>query len=1838
MSYSLNICQNKKMVYHSNNVEFKKVTPADICKTDEQNVEYSTFFIPGGHKSDSPRDRLFYELYQTGRVDHFAKCLSSETWGKPEGIEKVAFDEILNFLNHKINISCFSKTCNETYTTTFTLISLLRQLDAFIPSEILLIGSYLQEITGNDGFLLKNLKKILDNQLLLKFIENKILQKSGDSDLRVYPKGDITNEDILNLTQEVINFIAECIHNDPANKKFLNNPDFNLYGLRQCVRFTSLSKFCFFDSSKHFPSKDKSTIYSTISFDDKTGKPIDLMFIKEIENPCLFNFDDLKLNIDEFLKPKRQPSKNLALKSSTSENVWQHIIDQSLDILHIPNLDACDEMGWIRLLRHKSKGGRFFEEGVDLCLFKKINLARLPDLINKYFKKLESSDNTSLIALYIHILIFLKKNRIDQNIIDEIKKPAMLQKTQENLFEYIFAALNEPELTFELIYSFIHSLLFLNLFQSNSNVVISRCGIEAVFEISKTYFLETCGSIPRSIDFISSTLLKQNHLSENALRALENLKSCLIPTGSYILEINEHLSSRLKYFDLDLKNLPLIAKKLLEHPNYMLQQYGYNLLVISFSRKNDIEILHTLLKLFPKIIVQEIEDKIRLQISQSLADLLDKTIFSNFKSALFSFNKIEYGNLKEYLNQLILEVDLSSYSFVFDFWSTAILEPEEKKDIGLDLFEKIVKFDLKRALTFFQNLNERCALTQNEKNLIFKKLCISHEKTVNVEHLILLKNAVPLLINTKNETINPLRAIENELILLVETCVNYNLESEAEEILLLSITHSLVSLEKASSLGIINKLLKPSFLFKENLTLLNQEILENNFQNALRLLKELLKIEKTETESSSLRKSIHDLFLNFSKVNNFSDCYSSLVSDSFQQLYVSDFNEKCTLNCLYLQFATKKKLETPHILSSLLSSFQISADFNCSAGELETFTLSLLDYTTNIQNSLHPSFKALLSEKLSSLIFHLFQHNQNKLSIRLITAMNHQKIQMEFDDEIIGFILNISRQELESGENVKSIHNMFLANKFYQFKTTVNGELTYQIYFLLMEKLKNSNLEHDAKKLLESLILYEEPTLETLFKAVNIFSPKVKDLDFYILLVNGLLSHLEEVRENHELFDKLTDFLKSDTRLYKDDIILNSYFDFKMTLLTIHKLISSKNLDDVSHAFNIFNYDINHGLSKLINVHSCHEDIEKLFLAMVENINKLDLKNKINLSKYFESIIHKIFTHCPDIFSLINISKLTDVMLKSDDPLMYSVCGQILFFLISPLKEKAQEPLISSCNKLLNKLITHPDYYCFQNQQNSLEIIFWAFTDLKTFDLHFKPIFKAEIIRKNLCTHLLVLKKSLNFEVIQKSIFLLTEKLPILTTYPEHEYACVDQAFDLLIPLIEHDCDFFLLNFYKILAHSKEDLFSLSNELFYIYESKNPENIFNYFASVAKKLLDTHFKDAATQNFTLECLYDFCTHLLSNLTMSEIQLKKEPLNKKLAEICKTKRIQFLDIMEKLMFFPAAQHRMHFPMHIRKFEILCKSAVQLNIFDERKKLKNLFRFYVGLDPVYLTLPPSQVPNQHLMDETLKMIKRFLSFDSDIMLVRAIGIYSHAQKIFQQYNFNGKLRSFVEPQKLLDCFNEIQKALIKNPYFEASVVKEADNRLDPDKIHYENEYIYFHFQTTLLDNPNLHNIHASQQWKVYNSEVCASWSQTLIDFHVKENSEDMKRTLLNSLYIFMISCNRLKCFTHNFISYLSILKKFNTHFIKQIEILKANPEKLEAYLNTHSLMTLFDIHTNLKNNEVKIFSNIATATLTALIKMKDPTLKNYIFKQLGIGLGLKIFNTNDITKLLDESKNH
>ena len=130
---------------------------------------------------------------------------------------------------------------------------------------------------------------------------------------------------------------------------------------------------------------------------------------------------------------------------------------------------------------------------------------------------------------------------------------------------------------------------------------------------------------------------------------------------------------------------------------------------------------------------------------------------------------------------------------------------------------------------------------------------------------------------------------------------------------------------------------------------------------------------------------------------------------------------------------------------------------------------------------------------------------------------------------------------------------------------------------------------------------------------------------------------------------------------------------------------------------------------------------------------------------------------------------------------------------------------------------------------------------------------------------------------------------------------------------------------------------------------------------------------------------------------------------------------------------------------------------------------------------------------------------------------------------------------------------------------------------------------YFQTTLLDNPNLHNIHASQQWKVYNSEVCASWSQTLIDFHVKENSEDMKRTLLNSLYIFMISCNRLKCFTHNFISYLSILKKFNTHFIKQIEILKANPEKLEAYLNTHSLMTLFDIHTNLKNNEVKIFSN-------------------------------------------------
>src|SRR5690606_32930937 len=151
--------------------------------------------------------------------------------------------------------------------------------------------------------------------------------------------------------------------------------------------------------------------------------------------------------------------------------------------------------------------------------------------------------------------------------------------------------LDAEQLPFEFIYSYIHILLFLENFNSSSQVVISRCGTEPVLEISKGFFLRTSGSIPKAFNVVSS-YLKNNNLSTKANNALEELKSHLKSPKSHVQKVAD-LEKRLLLFDVDSKSLPIIAKDILNH--------GYELSLICSSDSSIKEITLALLQNFPTL-------------------------------------------------------------------------------------------------------------------------------------------------------------------------------------------------------------------------------------------------------------------------------------------------------------------------------------------------------------------------------------------------------------------------------------------------------------------------------------------------------------------------------------------------------------------------------------------------------------------------------------------------------------------------------------------------------------------------------------------------------------------------------------------------------------------------------------------------------------------------------------------------------------------------------------------------------------------------------------------------------------------------------------------------------------------------------------------------------------------------------------------------------------------------------------------------------------------------------------------------------------------------------------
>jgi hypothetical protein len=1823
------------------------ILPLSSCQN-TQNGDYQLKtriipFIPGSLKEDSPKDRLFFSLYQGGHVNQFAECLESKTWVEPDLFQECEIQEILSFLNRQIIVTC-KDVESKVLASTITLFALLKHLNILTPGNIFLIGSHLQEIANKSHWSLNNLKKIID--VPIELFEKAASMKAGDSDWRIFPNSIIPLQTIFNLSNGVINYIAEAIFKDVKNQPdLINKPETYFFDRFEYVKKTSLLKFHCFNNTKENQklNRETNTVYTTIAFGDQSGIPIDLMFIQQMEKPYLFSLDDYKLNMTHLINPS---DKTIGIKqlpeNDKGYNIWQQIVDQALYVLHSPNLEKCDEMGWFRALRHLSKGGRFFEINIDVKLFQKIILLKLPELSLKYFQKINQDDQSGLIALYFQLLKFMYKHGVDEKIIDDLKEklsPLFKKEQEHSLWQLLLTAFQQKDIPFNIIYSALHATWFFHMATPSKKVVITRSGIEPVFEITESYSLQTSGNILTAIDILTDYFTT---FKEKSAPAVKNLLQNLTPSESYTAEVNESLCTRLPLFGLEFndnskKTIKLI-KKLLNSDCQDLQTYGYNFLLSCFPYiQNKQFALQAILSYFPQIFEYEKGQGKPKRICQSIMNILDKANLSSLKQVFLDYPIKENSTLSDYLNLLIQHMDFSSYPFVYEIWLENSFSPQEKKIYGIAILKKVKTYDVLSSLKLLNIVIQNSDFKAEGFVNIFKTLCKLSEVNCTLETLYLLKKTVIFLIlqsekeNGDYQLEACINILENELKFIIKKFDEFGFKNDAKDLFSLGYEHSVLTIESTEFRNTFKEYLTPSQEFKSLIFNLEKELQEDKFQKAIITCKDILAIPEAQTKADILRDFFEVLFQKIGSTL-IPNLYPILGEASFHSIFSCEFEKLCGYCCHYMESITTPGSETLKLLILLLSELENSV-FLTENTTKQLFSC-LLRYISNLNSEMTVSLKKLLRNKALVIIKLLRLHLQNGLLIDILSKLNTAKIEFTDNEEAIDLIAECVIDELKQTHETEKIYQLLLSLKLFKLPSSTHIEKIEYAHNLLLRRLLDCKLPNAAKSLLGLLIQVKEPCKEKFFIWMNLFALETDNFEIYNFMIEKLLEYVKDTFDE-ELMNKLTFIIKATENLTHTNCNDNGIFKIQLLTSIVGKLVTTKNLDYYLLALAFFQSAIDLKISHHIIENGLENQIEKLLILIVTESGKFAPKGSSPISTKFATLIISLVRTCPDVFNKFNISILMDNMLKSRVHSLNIVAGQTLFYLFFCLKKRAPVNYINCAIKFFNLIINDKTYFTEEHReiaQINTEVMIWSFVELDTFDLHFEESFKAKIIGKLSLIQLTKLQTSTEYKPIQIVLSQLIRHLPLLTRYPEIEYECLDLAFNILIPLIDSEYRAAVdLNLVNLLSGvSGKLVMKVETDDYHLEDIQNPERFFDYIVLFTKKLIKTDFKDPLSNQLAQNIiqrsffvLFDIFKQIKNqNLQPENLEPTKE-LEKK-------KKRQLTDLLEQLMFCPIGHYSHLFTRHINVLQDIVKNAASLNVFEMKPKLRNTLEFYMDLDPLKLLQDPGKIPLHSFMEEVLGMIKCYLRINSSEMLVRAINIYKLTQDIQIVYIDKKKnTRYLADPQGLACCFKEIQSFLLIRPFHEVDLT-DLNSAKRTDKLP-EEDFIFGYFQIALIENMNILKILHSREWKNLFLEISTNWCQTLIKLFNKEKEFKMQGILLGALYGFMLSCNTLYCFKDNFTQYSLILKHFIKLFMVRVSKLIPHPELLKSLLNNMQIAILFDIRRpeNVSNRD---FGIIATAALKDLIKIPHSSIPDYVIEQIELLAGLRVYNQNDINQLL------
>ncbi len=652
---------------------------------------------PKEYSNTSYHDKIFNYLVDKGIIDTSGFItLNSKKINLPD-LGKEQLDRVNELLLTPFKIKSKNKEFYFEISICLKDLFAYLNLDKSAERSIEIVGGSVYWILGAEYIL--QVCKLLDipDEFVTEELLSDFKAKAADVDIRMWGVNDTEFEKL-----RVCYFLASYLTD---NKNFKGKTLTEKATLIKEHGFTN-----FFTPNPDF-TNDR---FGMVSFGERHGFSVDLMFLGSLKRKSLFKHDAVKIVLSDV-----NGSQNCPSIQSNSNSVLESFILKLTKILSAERVEEIDIPGCTKLFMHLTKGWRYISEPLEKTLLDNFFHSGKYSLLTKLVENHFPSEKFAALVLGFNVCSLLPENKFFNYVSASLlPKPLNSYEIENSPLMLLQAAMsNLNPLNFKFLIAFFQIFGTIGSDHASPDLEVIKTKIkgEAFLQIKfntlskplylnvKNAFSQGLKQFKENIDQFKTTSLGVifSSLSHYFIGAPEALKIAEIKTENYFEDVSE--SSKIA-FDL----LDIISSE-----NKFFNQMGFYLLCHAGSvESNSSYFNHMLLKL-PALLVNENSPSVRKNLIFSLVKFWlttdNKDILWKHSDKIESFYEALAKEETEPLTLFCLafsELGIPSLTnFIFNTWknNTDLFDLE----FSCQLIKNIKRHDPYSALKILKKLTEQ---------------------------------------------------------------------------------------------------------------------------------------------------------------------------------------------------------------------------------------------------------------------------------------------------------------------------------------------------------------------------------------------------------------------------------------------------------------------------------------------------------------------------------------------------------------------------------------------------------------------------------------------------------------------------------------------------------------------------------------------------------------------------------------------------------------------------------------------------------------------------------------------------------------------------------------------------------------------------------------------------------------------------------------------------------------------------------------------------------------------------------------------------------------------------